>query len=63
MKLAIILILIFLTACTTEVCNEKITCENGKVYPAESYNQETKQCEPLFYTGGTPCFNEKNEID
>jgi len=41
-----------------KACNRKIVCEDGREFPAEQFNPETNQCEPLAYTGGTPCFNE-----
>ena len=58
MKVIILMLCVFLISCTTEKCNEKIICEDGREFSARYYNQETKQCENIFYTGGTPCFDE-----
>jgi len=40
------------------LCDKKIECNDGRIFPAESFNEKIRKCEPLLFAGGTPCFDE-----
>ncbi|HMB25851.1 MAG TPA: TIGR00341 family protein [Patescibacteria group bacterium] len=44
------------------ICPKIISCGDGREFPAQRYNQKTKECEDIMMEGASPCFTDYDQI-